>query len=234
MSNSAFHLIETGTRLADAAATVERLLDIAADRASVQVELIVRTDSRAARRFLSLTRFGANVVLELHTSAETTSPFLDTLDPLIPADQRRGLDGDVPIGVSDGEGGVWLALSDADSGAVDALDRLPMVETEVSVDDLPLAQFDWSVIPPIGGSERTSVHWDVGCWPAVPELGLEPTGKHAGIELSVNATGLWDLEPAPPGYHLYVTTRDHSAAEAHGPVIAEAVGRSVIGPIEYC
>ncbi|TCC49716.1 hypothetical protein E0H75_15405 [Kribbella capetownensis] len=234
MSNSAFHLIETGTRLADAAATVERLLDIAADRAQVQVELIVRTDSRAARRFLSLTRFGANVVLELHTSAETTSRFLDRLDPLIPADQRRGLDPDVPIGVSDGEGGFWLALSEEDTDAVGTLDQLPVVETEVSVDDLPLAQFDWSVIPPIGGPERTSVHWAVGCWPAVPELGLEPTAKHTGIELSVNATGLWDLAPAPPGYHLYVTTRDSDAAEAHGPVIAERVGRTVIGPIEYC
>ena len=55
MSNSAFHLLQTGTNPADAEADVTRLLDLNGSE-QVRVELQIDTDSHAAPRYFDLVR----------------------------------------------------------------------------------------------------------------------------------------------------------------------------------
>ncbi|TWD81837.1 hypothetical protein FB561_2961 [Kribbella amoyensis] len=224
MSNSAYHPIGGGTDLAEALETVERLLDYAGGRQYVEVELVVRTDSRAALRFLDPAAPGIRSV-ELHT----TRPAIDDLAPHIPNDHRRTPDG---LGVDDGNDGIWLALSPTDTAALATLAQLPAVPAEVTVDEVPLASFDPTEIPQVGSKEAAMVEWTLERWPAVPSLDLVPDAKHAAIALSINSTGLWNLTPAPPRYNLYIVTRASPTHTPHATLAAQAVNRQVTGPPE--
>lgn len=225
MSDPEFHPVHTGARPADAAALVERLLAVAGRRGEVEIDLTVVTDTHAGLgRYLDLTRDGAEVVMELHTAQNTQ--VIAALDPLLPADHRRR----PGLGVDDGDGGTYLALFPADAAALAALADLPPVLDEVSVKGLPDAAFDWALVPAAGG-ERASVHWMVPGWPAVAELDLPPDVKHAGVELSVNAQGLWGVAPDDPGYRLYVVTG--RGEEARAAWVARQAGLAVLGGPEH-
>ncbi|WP_432888247.1 hypothetical protein ACQPYH_07090 [Kribbella sp. CA-245084] len=220
MSNQAYHPIATGTDLTTALGIVDRLLTYAGNRTTVEVELAVRTDSHTA---IGLLDGPGRRSVELHATRDV----IDALSPYLPAhDHRRTADG---LGVNDGEGKAWLSIGPSDTAARTALAKLPPVPTEVNLVDVPLALFDIRTIP---NAEAAMVEWSLDRWPDVPELELQADVKHAGIALSVNSCGLWELTPAGVGWCLYVVTRDSDELRRHAAVAAAAVGCLVGGPPE--
>jgi hypothetical protein len=85
------------------------------------------------------------------------------------------------------------------------------------------------LIPTETDPMRAGVEW-TAWWPPVPELGLPPHLKHAAVQLFVNSSGLWDLGPAEPGFHVYVVGAWNGGARATH--LAAAAGLSVIGEPE--
>jgi hypothetical protein len=165
---------------------------------AVEIELAIRTDSHKGVRFLTY----AHSSLELHAAHEV----IDSLGP----------------GVDDGKGGAWLALGLDDTAALAQLAELPAVPADVNIRELAVEQFDPGIIP---ADEPVMIEWEVDRWPG--PAGLPPEAKHAGIALSLNCSGLWNLEPGH-GWQLYVVTRE--GHDEHAALAAAAVGCSVIGP----
>jgi hypothetical protein len=197
MSDPEYHLVATGTHVADAAPLVDRLRSLSDQDVEFTVDIWLQTDSHAIPRY----RFPPDVSLnhELHIPAEHVAAFVEVLDPLITDENRRSPE----LGVPDSEGGRWLSVHGAE---LETLPALPPVPVQIEVWELPAAAFDPATIPTEADHPVcASIEWSA-FWPAVPDKGLRPHGKHAAVCLVVNGTNPWDLAPAAPGYRLYLVT----------------------------
>jgi hypothetical protein len=212
LSNSAFHLLQTGTDPADAKATIGRLLEVnGAER--VRVELQIDTDSQAAPRYFDLAPI-AQVQMEYVLPPEHAG-LIESL--LVVEDRpRTGVPGDE---------GVDLWVLPTDTEALEQIDKLAPMPVSVQLDYQSARDFDWEVVSRIGEAERAVVHWTDCWWRPVPEADLPGDSKHAGVVLSVNSSGEWDLLPAPTGFRLYVETRESKPELARW--LAEQVGRPI-------
>jgi hypothetical protein len=217
LSNSAFHLLQTGTNPADAEATVARLLDINGTE-QVRVELQIDTDSHAAPRYFDLTRI-AQVQLEYVVPSEHA----ELIESLLVVDDR-------PRTGVPGDEGVDLYVLPTDTKALEQIGELAAMPASVYLYYRSARDFDWDVVSRVGESERAAVHWTDCWWRPVPEADLPGDSKHAGVMLSVNSSGQWDLLPAPPGFRLYVETRQGKDELARW--LGEQVGRPVLASPE--
>jgi hypothetical protein len=185
----------------------------------VTVELQIDTDSHTAPRYLGLSSV-AQVSLEY----------------LLPPDHARLIESllevaDRPrVGVPADEG-VYLWVLPADVKALARLSALPAAPVSVHIDQLAPQDFQWDLVRRIGAAERAVVHWTDCWWAPVPEAGVPGDAKHAGVVVSVNSTGLWELAAAPAGFRVYLETRQ--GVDELVQWIAEQVRRPVIGPPEY-
>lgn len=215
MSDSAFHLVWTGDLRADAIGAVERLLALNATPERVLVELECETTSAGLAWWLSAATVGW-----------TTMEFL--LPPRLAVEVEWLLvaDGRPRAGVV-GPEGVHLWVEPTDTAALAKLSQEAPVPVRVHVGDLPVSEFGWDLIPP--EPARTVVHWDDCRWPAGPADPGE--SKHAGVAVAVNASTLWELDPGPTGYRVYVETRSGDVALAHR--LATAADLTVLGQPEY-
>lgn len=205
MSNAQYHLVATGARLADAMPLVARLRSLGDQGVESTVDIRVLTDSHAVPRYRA--SFPPDIANhELHIPAAHVAAFVAVLDPLITDQNRRWPE----LGVLDDDGGRWLSVHRAE---LDTLSALPPVPVEIEAWELPEAAFDRALIPTEADHPvRASVEWSA-FWPAVPEAGLRPHGKHAAVCLLVNGADPWDLPPAQ-GYRLYVVTEDGGVRRA--------------------
>ncbi|MEV6412460.1 hypothetical protein [Kribbella sp. NPDC051718] len=195
MSNSAFHLLQTGTDPAAAEATVTRLLDLNGTD-QVRVELQIDTDSHTAPRYFELARI-AQVQMEYVIPPEHAE-LIESL--LVVDDQpRTGVPGDE---------GVDLWVLPTDTQALDQIGELAPMPVSVHLYYRSAQDFTWDVVSRVSDAERAAVHWTDCWWRPVPEADLAGDSKHAGVMLSVNSSGQWELVPAPAGYRLYVETRE--------------------------
>ena len=217
MSNSAFHLLQTGTDPGDAAAVVARLLAVNGAE-QVRVELQIDTDSQAAPRYFGLAPI-AQVQIE-YVLPEEHAELIESL--LVVEDRPR-------TGVP-GDGAVDLWVLPTDTKALEQIGELAAMPVSVHIYYRSARDFDWEVVSRIGEPERAVVHWADCWWRPVPEADLPGDSKHAGVMLSVNSSGLWDLLPAPAGFRLYVETRDGKDELARW--LGEQVERPVLAPPE--
>ncbi|GAA3589213.1 hypothetical protein [Kribbella ginsengisoli] len=215
MSNSAFHLLQTGTDPADAEALVARLLDLNGSE-QVRVELQLDTDSHAATRYFDLARI-AQVQMEYVVPPEHA----ELIESLLVVDDR-------PRTGVPGADGVDLWVLPTDTKALEQLGELAPMPVSVHLYYRSARDFDWDVVSRIGESERAAVQWTDCWWRPVPEAGLPGDSKHAGVMLSVNSSGQWELIPAPPGFRLYVETREGTdglarwlGAQVQRPILPE-------------
>ncbi len=212
MSNSGFHLVEVGSDLGQAGEVVDRLLALnASDRVLVEVEC--ETTSHALDWWLSRATVGW-----------TTMEFLLPPEVAVEVEWLLVADGRARSGVV-GPEGVHLWVEPTDTAALEKLARSAPVPVRVYVGDLKPAQFSWAMIPP--APARTLVYWD-DCW-WKPDDDFRGESKHAGVAVAVNASTLWDLDPGPPGFRVYVETRSGDvelarwlAGKAGLEVLAEA------------
>jgi hypothetical protein len=214
VSDSAYHLVATGTDLVDAIPVVDRLLGLNGAPGRVQVDVECETDSHSLEHWLSAATVGRTTTEFLLPPAMAAQ-----LEPLLVPDGRER------IGVG-GPEGVYLWVEPTDTAALARCAELPPVPVRVYVADLPPSDFSWDLIPP--GPARTLVHWDDCWWPPAP--GFQGEAKHAGVALAVNASTLWDLDPGPTGFRVYVETRRDDLELAHR--LTAAAGLAVIGEPE--
>ena len=212
MSDAEYHPVAAGPAVARAWPLVDALLARSDPRAEMTAEVTVAGGSHAVSAYR--TPPGATAAYELHVPAGHGAEHDAALGSLADA-------------VDDGEGGCWLTVPDVNPAVLDALPEVPV---EMTVTGIPRAVLRHDLVPTEADAERAGVRWSAW-WPPVPELGLGPHLKHAAVQLFVNCTGLWDLEPGPPGFRLYVVTgeRDHGRA-AH---LAAAAGLTVTGAPEH-
>jgi hypothetical protein len=215
LSNSAFHLVQTGTDLADAKPTVAQLLGVnGADK--VIVELEIETDSQAVPKYFDLTSI-ADVQME-YCVPPAHAERVEAL--LVPDGRtREGVPG--PDGVD-----LWVLPTDLE--ALKYLSELPPTPVTVHLLKIAADDFDWDVVRRIDGSERAVVRWTDCWWRPVPEAGLEGDSKHAGVVLSVNSANVWAFTPAPGTYQLSIETREGAEGDRRARWIAEQIGRRVL------
>ncbi|MGW1893485.1 hypothetical protein ACWCP6_25035 [Streptomyces sp. NPDC002004] len=104
----------------------------------------------------------------------------------------------------------WWAKAGSEHGCSDAGDDPAQC--------LPIRIHDWShpldlAEPFIAslGPDRAAVRFDLGAWPAVPDVGLEEISqKYAYLTLSVNCRDLYQGEPsADHSIHVHVPSERH-------------------------
>lgn len=204
MSDPAAHLVAAGPSVRVALPLVDALLAQGTPRDEETVEVTVAGASRVVDRYRAMTPPGAVANYELHIPAEHRDTYVAGLGPVLGGTDRA---------VDDKHGGCWWSVHDTEPDALDRLPGLPEVAVEITVTGIPRAEPHRDLIPTEADPLRASVAWDAW-WPAVPELDLGPQLKHAAVWLFVNSTGSWDLDPAEPGFRLYVVTGQRDGARA--------------------
>jgi hypothetical protein len=211
LSNSAYYPLQTGTDLAEAAETVRLLLGVNGAQEQVSVEVQIESDTHSAPRYFEVT---SSVQLECHLPAEHAR----LVEPLLVATDR------LRTGVQmDDWVDLWVLPTDVD--ALARLAELPPSPASVQLQGIAPVAFSWDLL---AGPERAIAEWTDCWWRPVPEAGLIGDNKHAGIVVTVNSSGLWDLAPAADGFQLYVETREGRDDMAQW--IASQVGRPLLGP----
>lgn len=127
--------------------------------------------------------------------------------------------------------GIRVSIRRAGAMLIPTLARLPEVPVECWIEDIALGKFDWSSLDLLAGG-RAHVCWRLQGWPRVADLGLAAEKKHAGVRLSVNSSGLFELLPGN-GYTVHVETGPWQGSERRARWLAAWVGQSVLGVGEW-
>lgn len=204
MSDPAAHLVATGPSVRAALPLVDALLAQSIPRDEETVEVTVAGASRVVGWYRAMTPPGAVANYELHIPAEHRDAYVAGLGPVLGGTDRA---------VDDGHGGCWWSVHGTERAALDVLPGLPDVAVEITLTGIPRAGLRPDLVPTETDPLRAGVAWDAW-WPAEPELDLGPRLKHAAVWLFVNSTELWELEPAGPGFRLYVVTGQRDGARA--------------------